>query len=98
MIRSNPLAFPRASGKLKAFVTGFDFCLCCAVGSFGYFDLWVREKGLGGHQYARPNTGASITRVNSGNGALPIRESKQGENKDNGAIHKVSAKVERTLV
>ena len=60
--------------------------------------LWVRKKSVAGREYARPNTGASITRVNSGNGALPICESKQGENKDNGAIHKVSAKVERTFV
>jgi hypothetical protein len=32
-------------------------------------------------EYARLNTGVSITRGNSGNGALPIRESEQAENK-----------------
>ena len=34
-------------------------------------------------EYARLNTGVSITRGNSGNGALPIPESEQGENKNN---------------
>ena len=28
MNRPNPLAFLRVREKLKAFVTGFDFCLC----------------------------------------------------------------------
>jgi hypothetical protein len=32
-------------------------------------------------KYARLNTGASITRANSGNGALPTRGSEQAENK-----------------
>jgi len=36
--------------------------------------------GLG---YARPTTGASITRGNSGNGALPTREPAHGEDQDN---------------
>jgi hypothetical protein len=52
------------------------------------FDLilivWVRQKGVAGHEYARPNIGASITGENSGNGALLIRESEQSENKSNG--------------
>src|SRR5947208_16469779 len=47
MNRPNPLAFPRASGNLKVFVTGFDFCLCCGVGSFGYFDFMGKRKGAG---------------------------------------------------
>ena len=32
-------------------------------------------------KYARLNTGVSITRANSGNGALPTRGSEQAENK-----------------
>jgi hypothetical protein len=38
---------------------------------------------VAGPEYARLNTGVSITRGNSGNGALPIPESEQGENKNN---------------
>ena len=34
-------------------------------------------------EYARLNTGVSITRGNSGNGALPTPGSEQGENKNN---------------
>jgi hypothetical protein len=34
-------------------------------------------------EYARLNTGVSITRANSGNGALPTPGSEQGENKNN---------------
>ena len=34
-------------------------------------------------EYARLNTGVSITRGNSGNGALRTRGSEQGENKEN---------------
>jgi hypothetical protein len=41
--------------------------------------LRVKEKSVAGHEYARPNTGASITRANSGSGALPIRELEEGE-------------------
>ena len=40
---------------------------------------------MAGHEYARPNTGASITPESSGNGALHTRESEEGENKDNEA-------------
>jgi len=47
--------------------------------------LWARKRNVVGDEYARPHTGASITRENSGNGVLPIRESEQGENKDNSA-------------
>jgi len=36
-------------------------------------------------EYARPHIGASITGSNSGSGALPTREPKQVENKDNAA-------------
>jgi len=32
-------------------------------------------------EYARPNTGARITRGNSANGALPIRAPEDGEKK-----------------
>jgi hypothetical protein len=35
-----------------------------------------------GHEYALPTTGESITRANSENGALPIRDGERGENKD----------------
>ena len=38
---------------------------------------------MGDREYARLNTGVSITRGNSGNGALPIRRSQEGENKEN---------------
>lgn len=40
---------------------------------------------MAGHEYARPNTGASITPGSSGNGALHTRESEERENKDNEA-------------
>jgi hypothetical protein len=46
--------------------------------------LWVRQKGVGGHEYARLNTGANITGENCRNGALLIRESEQSGNKNNG--------------
>ena len=36
-------------------------------------------------EYARLNTGGSITRGNSGNGALPTPELERGENTNNGA-------------
>jgi hypothetical protein len=36
-----------------------------------------------GPGFAQPNTGASITRENSGNGALLTRGSEQGERKNN---------------
>jgi hypothetical protein len=36
-----------------------------------------------GPGFAQPNTGASITRENSGNGALPTCRSEQGERKNN---------------
>jgi hypothetical protein len=39
--------------------------------------LRVRQKSVAGHEYARLNIGASITRENSENGALPIREGEQ---------------------
>jgi hypothetical protein len=41
--------------------------------------LRVRQESVAGHEYARPHIGASITRANSGNGALPTRELEQGE-------------------
>ena len=37
--------------------------------------LWERKRNVVGDEYGRPNTGASITGKNSGNGALPTRES-----------------------
>jgi hypothetical protein len=52
----------------------------CAA-RFGYFVLRARQKSVAGHEYARPNTGASITRGNSGNGALPTHGLEQSENK-----------------
>jgi hypothetical protein len=36
---------------------------------------------VGAAEYARPNTGARITRGNSANDALPIRAPEDGENK-----------------
>ena len=37
---------------------------------------------MAGPEYARLNTGVSITRGNSANGALPTRESEGGEDED----------------
>ena len=45
--------------------------------------LWVRQESVAGHEYARPNTGGSITPGSSGNGALPTHQSEKGENNDN---------------
>jgi hypothetical protein len=42
--------------------------------------LWIGVKSADGLEYAPLNTGANITRENSGNGVLPIRESERGEN------------------
>jgi len=40
---------------------------------------------VAGHEYARSNTGASITGKNSGNGALPTRDSEYDDDKNNEA-------------
>jgi hypothetical protein len=61
------------------------FVLCDSV----ILILRVREESLAGHEYARPSTGASITRANSGNGALPTHELKQGENNATKSRHTV---------
>jgi hypothetical protein len=53
--------------------------------------LRVRQKSAGGHRYARPNTGANITRANNENGALPIRELEQGENNETKSRHAIEA-------
>jgi hypothetical protein len=53
----------------------------CAA-RFGYFNLRVRQKSVADDEYARLHTGASITRANSGNGALPTREAEQSENNE----------------
>jgi hypothetical protein len=45
--------------------------------------LWIRLKGVVGPGYAPLNTGARITHENSGNGALPTRESARGEDQNN---------------
>jgi hypothetical protein len=45
--------------------------------------LRVRQKSVAGHEYARPSTGASITRASSENGVLPTCELKQGEKQRN---------------
>jgi hypothetical protein len=63
--------------KLNAIGTTFVICLCCLI------VLWARKRNVAGDEYARLNTGANITRGNSENGALPTRESEQGENKSN---------------
>jgi hypothetical protein len=47
--------------------------------------LRVRQESVAGHEYARPNTGANITRASNGSGALPTREAKQVENENNAA-------------
>ena len=47
-------------------------------------------------EYARLNTGVSITRGNSGNGALRTRGSEQGENKEN-AGQITDARISRPL-
>ncbi len=44
--------------------------------------LWIRLKGVVGAEYARLNTGGSITRGNSGNGALPTLDGKNVRNKN----------------
>jgi hypothetical protein len=49
--------------------------------------LRVRQKSVAGHEYARLHTGASITRANSGNGALPTREAEQSENNETKSRH-----------
>jgi len=45
--------------------------------------LWRRLKGVVGPGYAPLITGASITRGNSANGALPTRESARVEEQNN---------------
>jgi hypothetical protein len=44
--------------------------------------LRVRQKSAGGDEYARLNIGASITRANSGNGALPTLNGESVGNKN----------------
>jgi len=44
--------------------------------------LWIRPKKVAGTEYARLNTGGSITRGNSGNGALPTLDGKNVGNKN----------------
>jgi hypothetical protein len=44
------------------------------------------QKSVVGHEYAPPNTGASITHGNSENGALPTREPERCANKGGGPI------------
>jgi len=45
--------------------------------------LRIREKSVAGREYARPNTGASITRASSGNGVLPTPQIKTGRKQQN---------------
>jgi len=47
-----------------------------------FWILWIGVKSAVGPEYAPLNTGASITRGNSGNGALPTRESGHGEDEN----------------
>jgi hypothetical protein len=49
--------------------------------------LRIRQESVAGHEHARPHIGASITRANSGNGALPTRELEQGENNETKSRH-----------
>ena len=49
--------------------------------------LRLRQESVAAHEYARPNIGASITRANSGNGALPTRELEQGEKNETKSRH-----------
>jgi hypothetical protein len=53
----------------------------------GILILRLRQKSAGGHRYARPNTGANITRANNENGAPSIRELEQGENNETKSRH-----------
>jgi hypothetical protein len=47
----------------------------------------MKTKLGAGHEYARPNTGESITRENSENGALPIRIGEQRRNNETKSRH-----------
>ena len=49
--------------------------------------LRARQKSVADHEYARPNTGASITRASSGSGVLPTCELEQGENNETKSRH-----------
>jgi hypothetical protein len=44
---------------------------------------------VAGHEYARPNIGASITPGSSGNGALPTHKSEKEQNKESEANNRV---------
>ena len=56
--------------------------MCYAVGYFPFPPLWTRLKNAVGPEYVLLITGGSITRANSGNGALLTRESEEGKNED----------------
>jgi hypothetical protein len=64
--------------ELRAAISGEE-CAARLVISI----LWLGLKGVVGPGYAPLITGASITRVNSGNGALPTREEERGEDRSN---------------
>lgn len=57
--------------------------------------LRIRQKSVADLGYDRPNTGASITGSNSGNGVLPTREPKQVENKNNAANDRAKRSQQR---
>jgi hypothetical protein len=51
--------------------------------------LRAKQESVAGHEYARRYIGASITRANSGNGALPTRELEQDKNNETNSRHTV---------
>ena len=55
--------------------------------------LWIRLKSVAGAEYARLNTGGSIIRGNSGNGALPTLNGKNGGNKNIAANDPRSSRI-----
>jgi hypothetical protein len=82
---------PRQIGKAFVFVAS-AFTIFGSLNPIGYAKnqitrslvlvLWIRLKSVAGAEYARLNTGGSIIRGNSGNGALPTLNGENVGNKD----------------
>jgi hypothetical protein len=96
--RTSTLAISKSGERLSVIL----LCLCrgapSAANADGLYHLPVlrdsvililrlRQEGVAGHEYARRRIGASNTRANSGNGALPTRELEQGENNETKSRH-----------
>jgi hypothetical protein len=89
------------SGKRLSVISsachGAANCKCCGLYHLPVLRdsviliLRLRQESVAGHRYARPNTGANITRANNENGALPIRELEQGENNETKSRHAIEA-------